>query len=408
MSSLIFSAASFGVSILQYVYNLIIARGFSVSLYGEYLTSLSYIMILSVPFSALGAVIVKNVGHQPHKKRSEYIRQLNAFLAKQLAHRSLFILLAGVCLFVGLWWKSNLNGLSVVFVMTMIAVTLWQTYVYAVLQAEKKFVTHGFLLLSIAALKVITGLAIVFFLPNLLWIYLFFALTNAVGLVVAVRLTTRKTDHEKPSKKFKNISIKLDLTSKHVLIPLVTTTGLIALANADLMLVKKFMEPENAGLYGALILMGKSIFYVLAPLVAVAYSFFTGSETRDDSQRILLLLTGLFSLAGVGAFAVYWFFPDLIISILFGSQYLVLRSLLWWSAMYGFLYSLVMLFGHFLMAKSSWWGGVSILALVFQIGVIYFFHTSIEQVVKLTILSLLILSGLYLLSTSMVLLKDRS
>ena len=70
-SSIIFSVASFVVSIIGYIVNLLIARGFSLADYGEYMTAMSYVLFLSVPITTFGLIVVQRIGKEVTGKRKK-------------------------------------------------------------------------------------------------------------------------------------------------------------------------------------------------------------------------------------------------------------------------------------------------------------------------------------------------
>lgn len=392
-NSLIFSVASFGVSVLHYIFNLLVARGFSVAEYGEYLTALSYVTLLSIPTATVSAIVIKKVGQQATDLRPKFIWGL-VYWVRAAVVRTLPLLVLGFgAVAVGLWWRANLTLVSVVFIMAMVLITFVQSFFFALLQAEKKFLVHGGVLLLAAITKVGVAVVVLLVAPSLFWLYAGFAVGTFLGLVLAYHQSLPDPVTGASSASFRRWDSYL--YSKSLLVPLVTTLGMVGLANLDLILVKKFMPAEDAGLYGALALMGKTIFYVIAPVIAVAYSFFTGTETQTRSKEIVILVSGLFLLLSLAAFGVYWFMPGLVVSILFGQKYLVLTPMLWWGAVYGGLYSITMLFAHYFMAKNSWWGGLAFLGLACQGILIYFLHGSLERVIGLTVLSLGLLVVVY-------------
>jgi O-antigen/teichoic acid export membrane protein len=161
--------------------------------------------------------------------------------------------------------------------------------------------------------------------------------------------------------------------------------GLVGLGVIDIILVKKFLPADQAGLYSSISLLGNIILYVATPLSQVAFSFFTGKDSRHNSLLILILLTLVYLLIGGCAAVAYFFFPELVVGIIFGSKFLVVSHLIWLAAIFGTLYSLVALYSQYFISRNSWWGVLTFFTLVIQGLIIYVNHQSIEQIMTINI-----------------------
>jgi O-antigen/teichoic acid export membrane protein len=112
--------------------------------------------------------------------------------------------------------------------------------------------------------------------------------------------------------------------------------------------------PDEAGLYGALFIVAKTIFFAGGILGSVLFSMSAEEHDRNggvkkDSKLFhhALFLSVLFVIASVGFFAL---FPEFVLRIFFGSRYLAGASLLGWFALGSGLYVLVNFFQQYLLS----------------------------------------------------------
>jgi O-antigen/teichoic acid export membrane protein len=386
--SIVFTTVSFVVSVFTYFFNLLVARGVNLTSYGEYMTAVSYTTLLGVVFGALNVIVIRKIGRADVADRSSYAHAIEQWLIDNITRFAfpLFIV-TGV---VGgiLMWKANLEAISVLFVISLTAISLFTLFYTAVLQAYKSFVDAGRFLFVGIVLKLIGGAITIFFFPNLLALYISIVVSQALSLLYGKYLL-QKNDTRRHLTKVPKIefhSITTYLKRKSIIIPTLTTFGLIALANADLIIVKKFFSGDEVGLYAGFALLSRIILYIAQPLAAVAYSFFIGSESKHTSSKVLWLCILAISILGVGSLAGYTLLPHLVIDVIFGSRFYALSSLLWLAAVFGTLNSFVTLLAQYWIAHNSYIGTLSLVAAIAQVIGIALFHASFTQVMIVNII----------------------
>jgi O-antigen/teichoic acid export membrane protein len=231
-------------------------------------------------------------------------------------------------------------------------------------------------------LKLLGGIIVIIGFPELTWLYLAIILAGLLAILFGHYLNAHYSRKVIASEK---MSIEMTSTieyikRKTVYIPLLTTLGLVGLANVDIILIKKFMSGDLTGLYASLSLMGKIILYLTVPISDVAYSFFSNKDSRHQANKILLMTTLVYFFIGVVSVIGYTLFPEIIINVIFGSKFASLASVLYLSAIFGFLYSLLRLYSQYFVAQNDVWGILSIGGVLLQAVLIYLWHTSITQV----------------------------
>lgn len=179
--------------------------------------------------------------------------------------------------------------------------------------------------------------------------------------------------------------------------------------NADLLLVKHYFSPHDAGIYAAAAIMGKAIFYVLGPISVVLFSLVAQHfAVKKNAQKELSLSLTITVFGGLCALVVYFLFPDFIVQLFFPSNdYLLTNHYIFAYGVYMFLYSLVFLLLNYFLAteknNASYWGlGFSIL----QILMIILFHDSLTTVINVSIISVGLLT--LLLGSMLLPMRTRS
>jgi len=389
-SGIIFSVANFIVSVIGYAINLLIARVFSLANYGEYMTAMSYVMLMSVPITTFGMIVVQRIGRETTDNRQLVAAKLEKWLFSELKTHSPVLLLLAVVFSILVYFKGNLSLPAIAFVLTISLLTLFQALYSASLQAYKKFFLAGLFSISIFVGKLFFSVGVIVWAPTLVNIFLAFTISTLLGLIVGKKMVQKNYTEVSSAVSHTFLSVFDYLKRKNLIITLITTLGLVGLGTLDLILVKKFLSADQVGLYSSISLLGKIILYVATPLSQVAFSFFTGSDSKHNSLLILAFLTLSYLFIGSVSTVAYFFFPELVIGVIFGSKFLSISNLIWLAAIFGTLYSLVSLYAQYFISKNSWWGVAVFVGLLLQGLIIFFNHSSLSQIMEINIVVLFI------------------
>ncbi len=171
----------------------------------------------------------------------------------------------------------------------------------------------------------------------------------------------------------------------------------------DVIIVKHFLSGTEAGYYSALALLGKILFFGSASIGQVMFSKVAAHASQNKPHKHLFyksaLLTFLFIFPVVFA---YFVFPELIVSILFGQQFLPIVPYLGLFSLYMGLFCFIYLFAYYFSSLKH--NAVFLMILFFfnilQVVLLYSFHESLTQIITLMIaLSLIFFIILYILFT---------
>ena len=103
---------------------------------------------------------------------------------------------------------------------------------------------------------------------------------------------------------------------------LVALSSITALYSADVLLVKHFFAPAEAGIYAAAALVAKLIFFALMPISQVMFPKVAELEAKKQSHfEVFIKSVVLVACLSAIAVAVYFIRPDFVLNLLFGREY---------------------------------------------------------------------------------------
>jgi O-antigen/teichoic acid export membrane protein len=169
----------------------------------------------------------------------------------------------------------------------------------------------------------------------------------------------------------------------------------ILINNSDTVLVKHFFTPTDAGLYAALALIGRIVYFGTWTVVTLLFPIVIKleKEGKDHTKYFWGGLGFVGGIAGIIIIACY-IMPELMVNILFGEKYLSIAPLLWLYALATALFALVNVFVYYNMSldrRLPVW--LTIIGGILQILLIYAFHNTFEQVIQIQVY---LMSGLLL------------
>lgn len=161
--------------------------------------------------------------------------------------------------------------------------------------------------------------------------------------------------------------------------------GQVLISNTDILLVKHFFNPDSAGLYAAVALVGRVVYFASWMVVSAMFPISAGAK-QEESKKNILAIPVAFVLALTGGFIlVLSLFPELVLHLVFGRMFVAgagLDSLLALYAATAGIYSLsVVLIAYEMsrkIANTGWWQLAFSGAIVTGI---YLFHNTLRDVI---------------------------
>lgn len=157
----------------------------------------------------------------------------------------------------------------------------------------------------------------------------------------------------------------------------------ILINNSDVMIVKHYFPPFEAGLYAALALIGRIVYFGTWTVVTLLFPMVIKLE-KEGKDHSMYFLGGLVVVATIAAVIVgaCYFLPELMVGILFGDKYLSVAPLLWLYATATALFACANVFVYYHLSldrRLPIW--ITLLGGACQILFLTFFHDTFEQVI---------------------------
>lgn len=389
--SIVIFSGSFAVNLLNFFFNLFMSRNLSVTDYGV-LTSLASLGTVASLLSIwITPTIVQFAASYFAKNDIAMVRGLYL----KVIHVSLILsIVTFLVLFVfqekiGIFFKID-NGFIIFLVNMAIAFNILNTINVSLLQAKLSFRTMTSLNFLGGVIRLFLGIGAIVAGYRLNGVMIAFLLSSIIPYIISF-VDLRFLFH----RQIKTPHISYTLLLKYSIPAAFCLYSLSSFITMDIILVKHFFDPESAGLYAGLSLVGKVIFFFSAPLSTSMFPIITQKYTKKESfHNIFLLAFSSVFVSSCGITIFYFLFPNFVIALfLKNQQYLVMSSLLGVYGIYISLYSLVYIMINFFLSikKLIVFVPLSITAILQIIG-IWIFHGSFMEVilVSITLMSLLL------------------
>ena len=167
----------------------------------------------------------------------------------------------------------------------------------------------------------------------------------------------------------------------------------IIINNSDILLVKHYFDTYNAGLYASLALIGRVVYFVAWMFVMLLLPKVVQRQ-KDGLSSASILFKYVFYITLLSASIVIgcYFFPEFVINIMFGKQYISMAPLLWKYAIATSLFAISNIFAYYFLSLDQYIPVIiSSLLGILQVVLIILFHDSLLQVVIMQIVAMGIL-----------------
>lgn len=184
-----------------------------------------------------------------------------------------------------------------------------------------------------------------------------------------------------------NIHIPVKAITAYALPSFLTTVSVISFFNTDVILVRHFLSSTESGLYAALSVLGKIIFFGASPIAVTMFPLVSEAHAKGESYKKIFHTSVVFILGIAGVVMVFYgFFPELILRLLIGSQYLAASTYL---VRFGFFLSLCtvinLLANYYLSIHETMPIYIIAIGAIIQAVLLYFFHTDISTVITVSL-----------------------
>jgi len=395
--SIVVSAGSLLANFINFFFNIFLSRNLAVQDYGTIASLIAIINLFGISAGAINPTIVNFTGQKFLNKDFSYIRGIYIKVLKPILLIGLIILLFFVFFNLIISNFLNIANNSILISLTgaIISLSFLGVLNMALFQAKLSFNIFSSLNVLSSSIKLIF---------STLFLYLGF---GPVGVMVAIFISYAIPYFSgfyflKFLFKGEVSKVKIDFFEilKYAAPSGAALLALTAINSTDLILVKHIFDPDIAGIYAGLSLIGKVIFFFTAPIGIVMFPILARKHNNNENPgRTIHLSIGLVLASSLSITVFYFLFPEFVISLfLKNSAYLVVAPYLGFFGLFISLYSLcsVMMY-YFLSIKKTWIYKPILAVALLQAVLIYLFHATFGVIIFIsTSLTLVLL--IYLLS----------
>jgi len=316
--AIVFGATT-AINVLGYLFHSLNSRRLGVDAYGV-LSALNaaYMIALFVPTIAT-TIVIKYAAEFRAVGDAQRLSALGRAVLVYVGAAALGVILVGSALIVPIGRFLHINDLlAIELAVLMIGVNILLPVLRGVLLGVEKFRAFALSACLESALKALLGVGLVYAGYGVAGAFGGWLFGTLVALGYTLWAVLAPYRHEPP------VPLALDLrrlvvTSANVTLAIFCVTSL---SYADVLLVKHYADATTAGLYGALSLAGKMLFFLVSFVPTVVLPKASRSAASGHSPLPVLLLAGanVALLAGSGLF-LYYAFPSFVIGMLAGKAF---------------------------------------------------------------------------------------
>lgn len=307
-------------SFFSYLLQFFLGRTLSIEDFGSFNALLSLAYIIGVPASVVGISIVKVVANLKAAADYSKIKALFTKLSLVFAAGGLVVFFVGFLL--KDYISQQLNILDTNYIIAFcvyLGILLISSLPGSFLQGLLKYKELSFYTVLASFYR--------FVLP-VVGVYLGFKVSGVYGGMFIGILLAYLTAYLFMYKDFGHVAdVNLDRHLKKILTfsfpVLFVNLGMMILNNVDVILVKKYFDPELAGFYAGTVTLGKIFLFgagavttVMFPLISSVYA--KGEAYTEKFKKLLTLQV----LVAFGGLAVFTTFPKIITELFFGDRFL--------------------------------------------------------------------------------------
>lgn len=387
----IFLAGSLFVAFLNYLYYPVLGRLMDVSNFGEIQALLSIFNLIGMALVAFQIVVI-NISANNQKASVTIIRQFERLALAFMASIGLLFVLLSTKLQEFFNFSSYLPFMVLGLVLIVsVPVTFRQAYI----QGKKNFAAVsiggsigalGKLLFSailvLAGFKTLGAMAGILMAHVLILIYASY-IARRMGFVSAAhKLAWPDLGLLKPELRY--------------LLSVMTVFFIVTLLyTGDVLVVKRYFSPEEAGLYAGISAIAKIIFFATASFAGVLLASVGQAYSKEDNKAISRKSLLLVASVGGAALLIFSLFPKLVITLMLGERYAAYAHLLPLLSLVIFLMAIVNLcFYYFLALRQYVIVPIAIAGGAMTLSLTVLRHATLEAVIHNFLIGSLLVLGL--------------
>ncbi len=386
--SAILWVGTMAANLSNYLFHLLMGRFLGPVNYGVLASVVSILYYLMVPTTTITTIVMKFAAEYEVEGAPGKIHSLFKRLTKQLLVVSLILfgLMVALSPLISRFLKID-SAWPMLILSGMVLVAYLLPINRGVLQGLQKFGTLSTNLVLETVLKLAVGIGLV------LAGYLVNGAVLGIVLAVFVAYAFSFIPMRKILAARESEAVALGSVWSYSIPVFITLFCLNSYYSIDIILVKHFLSPVDAGHYSGLSILGKIVVFASMAIVGVMFPIVTGRhKAKQPHGGILLTTLSLITLVSGLIVAGYAVAPRLVINILFGAKYLPVAPYLAVFGLAMLLLALSMALANYFLAINRT-GSVPILVVVAvaQIVLLLLFHDSLTHIVAVMFATMAVL-----------------
>lgn len=374
-----------------FFFSLFMSRNLSIEGFGILASAVSLAGLVAIPAGPVIPTIVNFAG--PHFAKEDYgsVKALFLKIIKPLVIISVIMLF---CFFVfasyiGIFFKITDQSIIII-VGIIVASGYLGTISSGLLQAKLafKYISFSNFIGSISKFAIGAGLVFLGFgVKGAIWAVFLSGLIPIILGFIYLKVVFISRINRTTKINFKDI-LSYGIPSSLAML------GMTSLISTDILLVKHFFDPLQAGVYAGLSLVGKVIFFFTGFIGGVMFPLIVRKHAENENyNNVFKMAIAMVFIPSVFISAFYFLYPDLAINFFIKNEiYRSASGLLGLFGIFITIYSLISLFVYYFLSikKTNVYIPV-LLAAIAQLLLIIFYHGSLFMVVSISLLVVLIL-----------------
>ena len=292
------------IGILNYAFNIVIARYTSQEIFGTFSAALGIIYLTQISAVAIQSLITKTVAKNKGNNLNKYKwNSLVIFSIMGLVFALIFFLFK-----VPIAQLASIPKDLILYLAIAIVFAFASPVSKGLLLGEEKVVTVNLLMLGETILKFIIGIIAIKMGGNIPLLILANSVPAILSTMIVIPLLKYKQE--------KDIVIKNDW--KEFLLMIVAFFLLTTPFTVDLVLVNSEFRAD----YSSLSLLGKIIYFACITTAGVMFARLSNENDSKKQKKSLLIAVGLSTLIGIVLSLIFFFFGKTVITLSVGESYL--------------------------------------------------------------------------------------
>ena len=380
------------VNITNFFYHIIMGRLLGPSEYGVLTSIISFLFISSAIMATVQTTSARYASVHMAQDSIVKIKSFFYSITKRLLVFSVVIFIVIIVLLNKITSFLKIDSIyPIIFLGIMIIEGSLISVGRGTLQGIKKFKSLGINSVLEVLLKLILGIILVYFgfkangaifgfmLATLLsYLFIFLPLRNVL---------IKKIDS--------GIDSKVDIREfyKSIFFILISTIIFSLISYTDIILVKHFFSSSDTGFYSAAAQIGRIILFFPGAVGVVIFPRLSEKYTKKENINITFFKgSAIIALISVGFLIVYYFFPEFLMNLIYGSKYLDASGLIFRYGIFMTFISLITLqIFYFISIGRYWYLIYSFFILIEQIAVIWLYHNNLGLILLILIINSFVL-----------------